>query len=435
MLDRPRFGERAVLVHVQAPGPWLDEEISEFKELAESAGAQCVAELQTRLRRTDPRYLIGPGKVDEIAKCCAEHAAELVIVNCPLSPAQERNLEQRLQCRVVDRIGLILDIFAQRASTFEGKLQVELAQLRHLSTRLVRGWTHLERQKGGIGVRGGPGEKQLETDRRLLNERIRRISLRLDGVSRRRELSRRSRARSQTPVVSLVGYTNAGKSTLFNALTDSGVYVADKLFATLDPTLRRLQLGAGTEVVLVDTVGFIRELPHDLVAAFRATLEETRAASVLLHVVDATASDRLDKIEQVDRVLDEIGAGDVAQIVVFNKCDQLSSSRSGDVERDAAGVAQRVWVSAHTGSGLEALAQAIVERAGALRVERRLRLPPAAGRLRAMLFELGAVTAEQMDTDGTSVLDVLIVPRDLQRLTLHEGLSEAMIEQSGRNAA
>jgi GTP-binding protein HflX len=358
-----------------------------------------------------------------------------VIVNSPLSPAQERNLERKLECRVVDRIGLILDIFAQRASTFEGKLQVELAQLRHLSTRLVRGWTHLERQKGGIGLRGGPGEKQLETDRRLINERIRRISLRLDGVSRRRELSRRARARSQTPVVSLVGYTNAGKSTLFNALTDSGVYVADKLFATLDPTLRRLQLDAGSEVVLVDTVGFIRDLPHDLVAAFRATLEETRAASALLHVVDVTASDRLDKIEQVDRVLNEIGAGEVPQIVVFNKCDQLASSRSGDVERDAAGVAQRVWVSAHSGSGLQALARAIAERVGAVRIERRLRLPPAAGRLRAKLFELGAVTAEQMEADGTSVLDVLIVPRDLQRLSADEGLSDAMIEQAGSNAA
>jgi len=434
MFDRPGLGERAVLVHVQGAGPWLEDEIGEFKELAASAGAQCVAELSARLRRVDPRYLIGPGKVDEIAVLRDEHHADLVIVNHPLSPAQERNLERRLECRVLDRIGLILDIFAQRASTFEGKLQVELAQLRHLSTRLVRGWTHLERQKGGIGLRG-PGEKQLETDRRLINERIRRISLRLDGVSRRRELSRRARARAQTAVVSLVGYTNAGKSTLFNALTNSGVYVADKLFATLDPTLRRLQLGAGAEVVLVDTVGFIRDLPHDLVAAFRATLEETRAASVLLHVVDANAADRLDKIEQVDRVLDEIGAGDVPQIVVFNKCDLLAVSRSGDIERDAAGVAQRVWVSAHSGSGLEALAQAIAERAGALRIERRLRLPPAAGRLRAKLFALGAVTAEQMDTDGTSVLDVLIVPRDLERLTRDEGLSESMIELAGSNAA
>jgi GTP-binding protein HflX len=435
MLDRPRSGERAILVHVQGAGPWRDDEIGEFRELAVSAGAECLAESQVRLRRKDARYLIGPGKVDEIAALCAENDAELVIVNSPLSPAQERNLERKLECRVVDRIGLILDIFAQRASTFEGKLQVELAQLRHLSTRLVRGWTHLERQKGGIGLRGGPGEKQLETDRRLINERIRRISLRLDGVSRRRELSRRARARSQTPVVSLVGYTNAGKSTLFNALTDSGVYVADKLFATLDPTLRRLQLDAGSEVVLVDTVGFIRDLPHDLVAAFRATLEETRAASALLHVVDVTASDRLDKIEQVDRVLNEIGAGEVPQIVVFNKCDQLASSRSGDVERDAAGVAQRVWVSAHSGSGLQALARAIAERVGAVRIERRLRLPPAAGRLRAKLFELGAVTAEQMEADGTSVLDVLIVPRDLQRLSADEGLSDAMIEQAGSNAA
>lgn len=435
MFDRPRSGERAVLVHVQGSGPWLEDEIAEFGELASSAGAQQVAELSVRLRRKDPRYLIGPGKVDEIAQLCVLHSAELVIFNYALSPAQERNLERRLECRVVDRIGLILDIFAQRASTFEGKLQVELAQLRHLSTRLVRGWTHLERQKGGIGVRGGPGEKQLETDRRLINERIRRISARLDGVSRRRELSRRARARSETPIVSLVGYTNAGKSTLFNALTLSGVYVADKLFATLDPTLRRLQLAAGSEVVLVDTVGFVRDLPHDLVAAFRATLEETRAASVLLHVVDVTASDRRDKIEQVDDVLREIGAGDVPQIVVFNKCDQLDDSRVGEVERDASGVVQRVWVSAHSGEGLDVLAQAIAERAGSSRIERRLRLPPAAGRLRAKLFELGVVTGEQIESDGTLVLDVNIVPRDLERLTRDEGLNESMIDLPDSHAA
>ncbi len=427
MFERPRAGERAVLVHVQPAGPWQDVEIGEFRELAASAGADAVSTVLARGRGPDPRYLVGLGKVDEIATARREHGAELVIVNHPLSPAQERNLERRLECRVLDRIGLILDIFAQRASTFEGKLQVELAQLRHLSTRLVRGWTHLERQKGGIGLRG-PGEKQLESDRRLVNERIRRISERLDRVSRRRALSRRARARAEAPVVSLVGYTNAGKSTLFNALTGSGVYVANKLFATLDPTLRRMEFETGGQVVLADTVGFIRDLPHDLVAAFRATLEETRQAALLLHVVDAAAADRQDKIAEVDRVLAGIGAGDVPRIVVCNKTDTLAVPPATRVERDARGVPERVWVSAVTGDGLAALAGAIAERAGTARLQRRLRLPPAAGRLRSRLFALGAVTGESVDADGCSVLDVLIPQADLDRLARHEGLSDEMIE-------
>jgi GTP-binding protein HflX len=427
LFDRPRAGERAVLVHVQPSGAWDAGEIAEFRELALSAGADAVATLCARARGPDPRYLIGPGKVDEVGVARREHGADLVIVNHPLTPAQERNLERRLECRVLDRIGLILDIFARRASTFEGKLQVELAQLRHLSTRLVRGWTHLERQKGGIGLRG-PGEKQLETDRRLVNDRIRRISQRLDGVSRRRALSRRARSRAEAPVVSLVGYTNAGKSTLFNALTGAGVYAADKLFATLDPTLRRLEFERGGHVVLADTVGFIRDLPHDLVAAFRATLEETREASLLLHVVDALAEDRQDKITQVNAVLDSIGAGDVPQILVYNKTDLLEPPGTARIERDAAGVATRVWVSARSGAGLAVLASAIAERAGDGRVQRRLRLPPGAGRLRARLFELGSVTGESLDSDGSSLLDVLIPPADLERLARHEGLEAGMIE-------
>jgi len=428
LFERPRSGERAVLVHVHPSGSSQPDEIEEFRELAAAAGAVASRVLSAPLRDgADPRYLVGRGKVDEIAAVCRADGAELVIVNHPLSPAQERNLERRLECRVLDRIGLILDIFAQRASTFEGKLQVELAQLRHLSTRLVRGWTHLERQKGGIGLRG-PGEKQLETDRRLVNERIRRIGERLDGVSRRRGLSRRARSRNEVPVVSLVGYTNAGKSTLFNALTGADVRAADQLFATLDPTLRRLALEGGGHVVLADTVGFIRDLPHDLVAAFRSTLEETRQASLLLHVVDAAAPDRHDKLAEVDRVLDEIGAGEVPRLVVFNKSDRLDLPPPCRLERDAQGRAVRVWVSAHTGEGLAELARAMDERCGSLRVRRRLRLPPAAGRLRAQLFALGAVTGESVDGEGCSVLEVLIPPADLDRLSHREGLEPAMIE-------
>ena len=412
---------------MQPSGAWDSGEICEFRELALSAGADVVASLCARARGPDPRYLIGPGKVDEIGLLRCEHHADLVIVNHPLTPAQERNLERRLECRVLDRIGLILDIFARRASTFEGKLQVELAQLRHLSTRLVRGWTHLERQKGGIGLRG-PGEKQLETDRRLVNDRIRKISARLDGVSRRRALSRRARARAEAPVVSLVGYTNAGKSTLFNALTGAGVYAADKLFATLDPTLRRLEFASGGHVVLVDTVGFIRDLPHDLVAAFRATLEETREAALLLHVVDAGADDREEKIAQVNAVLDSIDAARVPQILVYNKTDLLEPPGIARIERDANGVVARVWVSAHTGAGLGLLASAIAERATQARVQRRLCLPAGAGRLRARLFELGSVTGESVDSDGNSLLDVLIPPAELERLARHEGLEPCMIE-------
>ena len=428
MFERPRSGERAVLVHVQPSGPPQPDEIGEFRELAVSAGARAACVICAPLRDgADARYLVGRGKVDEIGAACRDGSAELVIVNHPLTPAQERNLERRLECRVLDRIGLILDIFAQRASTFEGKLQVELAQLRHLSTRLVRGWTHLERQKGGIGLRG-PGESQLETDRRLVNERIRRIGERLDRVSRRRDLSRRARSRNQVPVVSLVGYTNAGKSSLFNALTGAGVPAADRLFATLDPTLRKLALERGGHAVLADTVGFIRDLPHDLVAAFRSTLEETRQAALLLHVVDAAASDRLDKQSEVDRVLDEIGAGEVPRLVVFNKCDRVDAPPASRLERDADGRPARVWVSARTGAGLDDLARALDECVGALRVRRRLRLPPAAGRLRARVFALGAVTGESVDGDGCSVLEVLIPPAELDRLSRREGLDAAMIE-------
>ncbi|NIM27706.1 MAG: GTPase HflX [Gammaproteobacteria bacterium] len=435
MFERPDSGERAVLVHITFPDGRGGDDRDEFADLAISAGVAPVATVTGRRRAPDPRHFIGAGKLAELgARVAAEHA-DVVIFNQALSPAQERNLESALGCRVLDRITLILDIFAQRASTAEGKLQVELAQLRHLSTRLVRGWTHLERQKGGIGLRG-PGEKQLETDRRLVTERIRAIERRLERVGTRRELSRRSRSRAGVPVVALVGYTNAGKSTLFNALTGARVGTADQLFATLDPTLRRIELEGGQRLILADTVGFISDLPHELVAAFRATLEETRRASLLLHVVDAGDPHRADKIVQVNRVLDEIGAGDIAQIHVFNKvdaCPQGANALNGAAaprrrEGESAGPT-RVWVSALKSTGLERLTEAIGEHFRAATVVRQLRLPASAGRLRARLYELGSVVAERTEDNGDWLIEVNIAPAALERLRRREGLAPTLVSR------
>ncbi len=309
MLDRPRSGERALLLHIGLNRPCFDDETQEFRALAESAGARVVGEIQARRDRPDPKYFVGSGKVEEIAARARETQAELILVSQPLRAGQERNLELTLKTRVLDRNGLILDIFAQRAATFEGKLQVELAQHEHLASRLVRGWTHLERQKGGIGLRG-PGETQLETDRRLVSRRIRHLRDRLERVERQREVSRKERQRADVATVALVGYTNAGKTTLFNALAGAELVTKDQLFATLDPTVRRLPL-AGAEALLVDTVGFVRDLPHELVAAFRATLTETREAALLLHVIDAGDPHHEDRRRQVERVLEEIGAAEI----------------------------------------------------------------------------------------------------------------------------
>ena len=367
MFDRPATGERALLVHAdeRCEGGAADE----FRELAVSAGAGIAGAVRYADRRPDPKLFVGAGKADEIRTAVQACEAEVVLFDQPLSPAQERNLERHFECRVLDRRALILDIFAQRASTFEGKLQVELAQLEHLSTRLVRGWTHLERQKGGIGLRG-PGETQLETDRRLVDKRIRVVRGRLEQVRVRRGLSRRARSRSGIPVVALVGYTNAGKSTLFNRLTGAGVAAEDRLFATLDPTLRRLDLGGGDAVVLADTVGFIRDLPHDLVAAFRATLEETKEAQLLVHVVDATAPDRNDRMRDVHDVLRALGAGEVPRLEVFNKCDALEPARLeaasswSRTEPGPDGRPVRVLASARTGAGMELVVEAIRSRVG-----------------------------------------------------------------------
>jgi GTP-binding protein HflX len=357
LFERPRSGERAVLVHIDFRREDSREELEEFRELVVSAGAEPVAIVTGSRATPHPRYFVGTGKAEEIRDIVRAEEAEVVLFNHALSPAQERNLEQLLKCRVLDRTGLILDIFAQRAHSHEGKLQVELAQLRHLSTRLVRGWTHLERQKGGIGLRG-PGETQLETDRRLLGDRIKRLKKRLDKVGSQREQSRRHRRRNDAFTVSLVGYTNAGKSTLFNRLTGADVYAADKLFATLDPTLRRLGLPDGQQLVLADTVGFIRHLPHDLVAAFRSTLQESREANLLLHVVDASSDQRDENIEQVDAVLKEIGADEVPQLLVYNKIDRIEGA-SPRVDLDEHGNVARIWLSALSGTGIDSLREVL----------------------------------------------------------------------------
>jgi GTP-binding protein HflX len=419
LFERPSGGERAVLVHLTLDRSEDAQDFAEFQELAASAGAECTVLITGRRSAPDSRLFVGSGKAEEIREAAQQGNAKLVIFDHTLSPSQERNLEAFLECRVIDRTGLILDIFAQRARSFEGKLQVELAQLRHLSTRLVRGWTHLERQRGGIGLRG-PGETQLETDRRLLADRIRQIRLRLGRVERQREQGRRARRKADLPTVSLVGYTNAGKSTLFNALTQADVYAADQLFATLDPTLRRLELPGVEPVVLADTVGFISRLPHELVAAFRSTLRETVEASLLLHVIDASHPDRQGVITHVESVLVEIGAADAPQLQVFNKIDL--SGEPPRLERDSEGQARAVWLSAATGAGLDLLSTAIAERLRGGTVHGWLCLPPMAARLRACLFNLGAVVAEQPGPAGEWLIEVRTSRGNVDRLCRQEGL-------------
>jgi len=410
---------QAILVHINFRDPDFKEALDEFVLLTESAGVE-VLDIITGSRDTpDARYFAGSGKADEIRECVERTGAAIAIFNHDLSPAQERNLERLLKCRVLDRTGLILDIFAQRARTYEGKLQVELAQLQHLSTRLVRGWTHLERQKGGIGLRG-PGETQLETDRRLIGQRIKAIHGRLDKVRGQREQSGKQRRQSNTPVISLIGYTNAGKSTLFNRLTGAGVYAADKLFATLDPTVRRCELASGRAVVLSDTVGFIRHIPHDLIASFRATLEETRESDVLIHVVDCNDDEREARIAQVNTVLEEIGAGDIPQILVYNKIDREELAPRMDY--DAASQRFSIWLSARTGSGMGLLHEVLDRNARGNARRHELHLPPTAGKLRAELFDMGAVRSEQPADDGGWLLAVDLDSPRLYKLLHAAGL-------------
>lgn len=406
LFERPEAGERAVLVHVDFKQPAPTADLDEFIDLVISAGAVPVATVRTSRNRPDPRFFIGSGKAETLKTTLRENDAEVVLVNHELSPAQERNLENLLECRVIDRTRLILDIFAQRARSFEGKLQVELAQLKHLSTRLVRGWTHLERQKGGIGLRG-PGETQLESDRRMIGQRIKQINERLNRVRRQRQQSARSRSRAMLSTVSIVGYTNAGKSTLFNRLTGSDNYAADQLFATLDTTLRRFNVTGEHPVLLSDTVGFIRDLPPELIAAFQATLEETKDAALLLHVVDCSADDRIDHIGQVQDVLERIGAREAPVIEVFNKID-LQDDVDAHVERGNDGLVARVWVSANTGAGIHLLLEAIAERLNELKIHKRITLPPQAGRLRAKLYSLGAVIDETPLATGGWAIEITL---------------------------
>lgn len=412
--DRPESGELAVLVHLNLTHGQEPDDPREFEELVLSAGGDPVAFLTGSKIIPTAKFLISTGKLEELKFLVQEHKAELAIFNHTLTPSQERNLEKELQCRVLDRTGLILDIFAQRARTFEGKLQVELAQLHHQSTRLIRGWTHLERQKGGIGLRG-PGETQLETDRRLLRNRITMIEQRLEKVRSQREQGRRSRQRAAIPTVSLVGYTNAGKSTLFNRITGADVYAENQLFATLDPTMRRIELADIGGVVMADTVGFISHLPHRLVDAFRATLEEASNSTLLLHVIDAPSPDMARNIEQVELVLKEIDADTLPQLKVYNKLDLLED-RQPRIDYDESGKPHAVWLSARSGEGCDLLQQAIIKLLGTEMVGGRLLLSPQQGKLRALLYTQQAVANESYQDDGKAILEIRLPKSDLLRL-------------------
>ena len=418
MFDRYQAGEQAVLVHLDFPDESTREDLTEFKMLVSSAGVNELTVVSGKRSTPHPKFFVGSGKAEEIAEAVRLYEANVVLFNHSLSPSQEKNMEALCQCRVVDRTTLILDIFAQRARTHEGKLQVELAQLRHMSSRLIRGWTHLERQKGGVGLRG-PGETQLETDRRLLRERMINIRKRLEKVERQRQQGRRSRTRAELPTISLVGYTNAGKSTLFNVLTQSDVYAADQLFATLDPTLRRIELEGVGGVILADTVGFIRHLPHDLVAAFKATLTETREAEILLHVVDISDDRRSENIEQVEYVLSEIEADDVPQLVICNKIDNLDDIEPR-IDRDDQGRPIRVWLSAQANIGIDLFFTALTERLGNQIVETTLVIPPNAGKLRGVLYKLHCIQNEHYDEQGHCHLDLKLPKREWNRLMKQE---------------
>jgi GTPase len=419
VFERPRSGERALLVRIGLGAQVDPEDLEEFTQLALSAGAEPIATVTGRRARPDPRYFVGSGKAEELKQAAEAGGAEVILVDHALSPSQERNLEKLTGRRVLDRNGLILDIFAQRARSFEGKLEVELAQLKHIGSRLVRGWSHLERQKGGIGLRG-PGETQLETDRRLIAQRVRVLTRRLQKIKQQRETGRQMRAQIPVPSLALVGYTNAGKSTLFRALTGADAYIADQLFATLDPTVRRIALPGGTAVVVADTVGFIRELPHELVAAFQSTLTEAREATLLLHVIDASEPRRDEHIAQVNEVLAQIGADSIPQIIIYNKIDRLQ--RPAAIERDEAGLPAAVWISAEKRMGLELLTSAVAQRLSRFARRARVRLPASAGALRSRLYAAKAVRAEHAAEDGSIELAVELPEIEIRALARTAGV-------------
>lgn len=406
--------QRALIVYVDFNKSTADDAYHEFVQLVESSGLDVIASIRAPRTTADAQLFVGKGKADEITTLANQEAADVIIFNHPLSPAQERNLEKHINVRVIDRIGLILDIFAQRARSYEGKLQVELAQLQHLSTRLIRGWTHLERQKGGIGLRG-PGETQLETDRRLVGFRIKLINQRLSKVRKQRYLSRQQRKKNDVPVISLVGYTNAGKSTLFNRMTGADVQTADQLFATLDPTLRRVETASGRNIILTDTVGFIRDLPHDLVESFQATLEEVREADLLIHVIDVDHEQRQQRIDDVNKVIDLIDASDVPQIEVYNKIDNYPE-QTARIEKSDDNSNTRIWLSAHTGAGLDLLLECIDQHIRQSTCPHYLNLPVTAGQLRAKLFDLGAVRHEDENEAGGWTMEVELEEFRLQKL-------------------
>jgi len=415
-------GERTVLVNVElTSNHQKSNRMDEFRQLALSSGLNIVQTITVKRNSTEAKFFIGKGKVEELASIVSINEVDLVIFSLQLSPTQERNLEKTLKCQVMDRTALILDIFALRAKSFEGKLQVELAQLQHLSTRLVRGWTHLERQKGGIGLRG-PGETQLETDKRLISKRIKYLGKRLEKVHKQHDLGRKSRRKKDLPMISLAGYTNAGKSTLFNQLTNSHVYADDKLFATLDSTIRRVILPAAGEAVVADTVGFIQDLPHELVAAFKSTLEETRQANVLLHVVDASDNDNGDKIEQVEDIIEQIGAQEVPSIIVMNKIDEMNDFHPR-VDKDYAGNIYRVWLSAHTGEGIDLLYQALSERLSGMMTYAGIQLDVQSAYIRSEIHKVGFIQKEKMNEFGQWLLEINVTRHYLKRLLGKQGVS------------